>query len=149
MIKGWKVDVNTKDYDVKIVILRKATERFVPEALPEIAEYIAARIRIIIPVKTGRLRASVTVIVHAMEAIIMTTAGYGLYVDLPTRPHIIQARTRKYLRWFGADGRPRFAKQVRHPGTRGAYFRRRALDASRGGIVNILQRTYNSLVGNG
>lgn len=47
-----------------------------------------------------------------------------------TAPHIIRPRRRRALR-FITGGRVVFARQVRHPGTRGSEFLVRALDAAR------------------
>ena len=77
---------------------------------------------------------------------ISAQASYALWVNNPTRPHVIEAKrgrvdvnirkgkdgklvaktkTRsdgaRMLRWY-VNGRPVFARRVRHPGTKGAYF---------------------------
>jgi hypothetical protein len=48
-------------------------------------------------------------------------APYASHVHQGTRPHIIRKKHAKALRWVGKGGF-RFAKQVRHPGTRPDQF---------------------------
>jgi hypothetical protein len=59
------------------------------------------------------------------------TARYALFEEQGTRPHIIRARRRKALR-FMQGGQVRFARAVRHPGTRGSHFLTRALPLAGG-----------------
>lgn len=70
-----------------------------------------------------------------------TQAGgfYGHFVRGGTRAHIIRPVRAKVLRWEGPDG-PRFAHQVRHPGTRANPYHQRALEAVRATIEAITQR---------
>lgn len=49
--------------------------------------------------------------------VIKATEKYASFVENGTRPHIIEARRKIWLRWV-QDGVVRFAKRVRHPGTR-------------------------------
>lgn len=53
-------------------------------------------------------------------------ARYVMYEHDGTVPHIIRARRKKYLR-FISQGQVVFAKQVKHPGTKGSYFLTKAL----------------------
>jgi hypothetical protein len=71
------------------------------------------------PVKTGNLRRTIHLDkVTRRSALTVASAGYSAFVELGTRPHIIEPRKRGgVLRW--KDGtQVRFAKRVRHPGTK-------------------------------
>lgn len=88
--------------------------------------------------RTGRLTSSIT------DAPVTGTFATGLHVDVVaggtrgvtyashvefgTRPHIIRPKNRSMLR-FVQGGAERFARQVRHPGTRPYRFLRNALAA--------------------
>lgn len=54
---------------------------------------------------------------------------YALFVEAGTRPHVIRAKRKKYLR-FVSRGRLVFAKQVNHPGTRPYKFGWKAAHAA-------------------
>jgi hypothetical protein len=49
-------------------------------------------------------------------------ATYARVVDEGSRAHIIEAKSRKYLRFVAASGGACFARRVRHPGTKGYGF---------------------------
>jgi hypothetical protein len=49
-------------------------------------------------------------------------AFYGKWVHDGTKPHIIRARNKKVLRWATGRGKWRFARWVRHPGTKPDQF---------------------------
>lgn len=63
------------------------------------------------------------------RAVVSANERYALWVDQPTRAHIIKPKRRGYpLRFFWAKvGRYVSFMRVRHPGTRGAHFSRAAL----------------------
>lgn len=54
-------------------------------------------------------------------------APHALFVVFGTRPHKIQPKTKKALRWAGPNGF-RFAKFVNHPGYAGDDYMQRAAD---------------------
>ena len=65
-------------------------------------------------------------------------APHALFINLGTRPHIIEPKNKKALRWAGG-GKFFFAKRVKHPGYRGdAYMIEAATEAIRAfrGIVD-------------
>lgn len=58
-------------------------------------------------------------------------APHALFVNFGTRPHVIEPKNRKALRWAGG-GKFFFAKRVNHPGYRGdAYIVEAAIEAIR------------------
>jgi hypothetical protein len=76
--------------------------------------------------RTGRLRSGI--VAHFVSSSgrsvtweILSPAPYSVYVENPTRPHIIRARNARALR-FEAGGQTLFRKQVQHPGTPGFPF---------------------------
>lgn len=99
---------------------------------------VMAEARRLVPVRTGTLLTSIRrasgqgaqgpyVDVIAGVRGLTTYLGYILF---GTEPHIIRARRRKALR-FIHHGQLRFAKSVRHPGTRPRPFLQKALEAAR------------------
>lgn len=74
------------------------------------------------PVKTGNLRRSIHVgRVTAREAETIASADYAGYVEFGTRPHEIRPRVKRVLRWKSGTGY-RYARVVKHPGTRAQPF---------------------------
>lgn len=74
------------------------------------------------PVKTGNLRRTIHVgRVTARSAETIAGANYARHVEFGTRAHEIRARSGKTLRWK-VPGGVRFAKRVRHPGTKAQPF---------------------------
>lgn len=89
------------------------------------------RARVLAPVDTGRLRASI----RAEPPRIFSLRGsvtvgsdleYAGYVNDGTRPHVIRPRRARALR-FRVGGRVVYARLVNHPGTRAKPFLDRAL----------------------
>jgi hypothetical protein len=72
--------------------------------------------------RTGELRRSIvrgqkSTWVHFLKA----TAKHAAYVEYPTKPHRIEPRKAKVLR-FMHHGAIRFSRGVNHPGTKGTHF---------------------------
>jgi hypothetical protein len=84
------------------------------------------------PARTGRLRSSIgwDLSTSPLAADIGTDVSYALFVEYPTRPHVI----RSHGDWPLRDKKGNvFGREVRHPGTAGQSFLRAALDDIRGG----------------
>lgn len=99
--------------------------------LREAGRQVVNRAKILAPVDTGRLRASI----RAEPPRIFSLRGsltvgsdleYAAMVNDGTRPHTIRPRTAQALR-FTVGGRVVFARVVHHPGTRARPFLDRAL----------------------
>ena len=86
--------------------------------------------KLLVPRKTSNLGRSIRIgAVTPRRAETVATAHYAAYVERGTRPHIIRPKNKKVLRWAAdgsgrltgavrAGGQARFAKRVRHPGTK-------------------------------
>jgi hypothetical protein len=70
-----------------------------------------------------------------LEAIVSAGAGYALFVEQGTKPHVIKPRFRKALR-FPTPAGFAFAKGVKHPGTKGRYFIKGAVEKTLPTLVN-------------
>ena len=71
------------------------------------------------PVKTGNLRRSIHVgRVSDRSAETIASAQYAAFVEFGTRPHEIRPRVKRVLRWKDKGGTVRYARRVRHPGTK-------------------------------
>lgn len=100
---------------------------------------VVNRAKVLAPVDTGRLRASIRVESRrSLGFRTIYTVGsdveYAAMVNDGTRPHVIRPRRAQVLR-FQVGGRVVFARVVNHPGTRARPFLDRALRevaASRG-----------------
>lgn len=94
------------------------------------ARLVLNRARVLTPVDTGRLRASLrvkrTLSWRGPSAQVVTDVEYAAMVHDGTRPHQIRPRTKQALR-FVIGGQVVFAKVVNHPGTKGRPFLARAL----------------------
>lgn len=100
--------------------------------------------------RTGRLTSSMvarTARTGGMGflSIIEIKAPYALWVDEPTKPHVIEARNALWLR-FKVRGQWVFRKRVYHPGTRGAWFSLRAWTFYNNVCSNRFQRAVDSAI---
>lgn len=101
------------------------------QELEEAARQVVNRAKVLAPVDTGRLRASIRVERRRTLTLrsIYTIGSDVEYADMVhggTRPHIIRPRTKQVLK-FQVGGRTVYAKLVHHPGTRARPFLDRAL----------------------
>lgn len=92
---------------------------------------VVNRAKILCPVDTGRLRASIKGRTSRTWTLrpqftISTNVDYAEMVQNGTRPHTIRPRTKQVLK-FNVGGQTVFAKVVHHPGTRARPFLDRAL----------------------
>lgn len=104
-----------------------------------------ARAKVLAPVDTGRLRASIRLERRSVFGLrqrwtVGSDVEYAPMVNDGTRPHKIRPRTKKALR-FKVGGKVVFAKVASHPGTRARPFLDRALrDVARSRGYSITQR---------
>jgi hypothetical protein len=109
------------------------------------ARQVVARAKVLAPVDTGRLRASIRVERRSTFGLrqrwtVGSDVEYAPMVNDGTRPHIIRPRRAKALK-FTVGGRTVYAAVVRHPGTRARPFLDRALaDVARSRGYSITQR---------
>jgi hypothetical protein len=92
---------------------------------------VVNRAKVLAPVDTGRLRASIrlerrSILGFRNRWTIGSDVVYAPWVNDGTRPHIIRPKNAKVLA-FKSGGRTVFAKVVHHPGTRARPFLDRAL----------------------
>ncbi|MFG2873289.1 HK97 gp10 family phage protein [Streptomyces sp. NPDC048338] len=97
----------------------------------DVARRVVNRAKVLAPVDTGRLRASIRMESRRTFTLkTVWTVGsdvyYAPYVNDGTRPHVIRPKTKQALR-FKVGGRVVFARVVNHPGTRPQPFLDRAL----------------------
>jgi len=82
----------------------------------------------VLRVRTGHLRGSGMMEVHATATGVEGTVGYRAVYARPleegSRPYTIRPRRAKALRFLGRDGRLVFARSVQHPGLRPRPFLR-------------------------
>jgi HK97 gp10 family phage protein len=74
-------------------------------------------------------------------------APYGNFVHDGTKPHNIPKKPKpgkSRLRWVGSGGKFRFAKQVRHPGTKPDRFITKAAD----NLKNMIVRNFSNAIAN-
>lgn len=140
------ITVDTSKQDQLLENVRKSIiefgPRFIMEATPLIQQTMAQNV----PVKTGKLRVSISSEINGSESVTSTNTGYGLFVDQPTKAHIIRPNISKFLR-FSIVGQTIYARQVNHPGTPGAFFIQKTVDMISEGIVNIGKAVWNELMG--
>lgn len=101
------------------------------QELETAARQVMNRAKVLAPVDTGRLRASIRIEARRTFTLrsVYTVGSDVEYADMVhggTRPHIIRPRTKQVLR-FKVGGRTVFARVVHHPGTKARPFLDRAL----------------------
>lgn len=99
--------------------------------LREASRQVVNRAKVLAPVDTGRLRASIKADPPRIFSLrgsvkVGSNVEYAAMVNDGTRPHVIKPVTAKALR-FKVGGRTVFARLVHHPGTRARPFLDRAL----------------------
>ncbi len=93
----------------------------------ESANFLLTEMEVNVPVKSGNLRKSLTVVVQPNRIIVGPTADYAPFVEFGTGPHTIKAKNKQALSFY-VNGRKVTVKQVKHPGTRAQPFVRPAFD---------------------
>lgn len=111
--------------------LRRAIRGASMSELRRVGPMVVNRAKILCPVDTGRLRASIRGRANRTWTLrpqftVSTDVEYAPYVHDGTRPHVIRPRSARVLR-FVVDGRVVYARVVHHPGTRGKPFLDRAV----------------------
>ena len=109
--------------------IRRVTREAATQEISTGARQVANRAKILTPVDTGRLRASIRYTISSAgnpSATVFTNVQYAPYVHDGTRPHVIRPRRAQALR-FRVGGRTVFANVVNHPGTRARPFLTQAL----------------------
>lgn len=111
--------------------LRRVIRRASMTELENTGRRVVNRAKILCPVDTGRLRASIKGKASRTWTLrpqftVFSNVDYAPMVHDGTRPHIIRPRTKQVLK-FNVGGQVVFAKVVHHPGTRARPFLDRAL----------------------
>ena len=94
----------------------EALESGLEGLLRSFAERVVEAARSKAPKRTGYLASQISSVVEGDSAAIYAKAPYSAYVEFGTRPHLIQPRRAKALR-FEVGGEEVFATRVQHPGT--------------------------------
>lgn len=104
---------------------------YVSPHVAETTRMIMNAARVEAPVRTGNLRALIGMKMRATRTLVIgevySKARYSHYVHDATRPHIIRARRRAFLRFELPPGHVMFRRMVMHPGTRGTPYLRRPM----------------------
>lgn len=111
--------------------LRRAIRGASLSELERTGQRVVNRAKILCPVDTGRLRASIRGQANRTWTLrprftVGTNVDYAEMVHDGTRPHEIRPRTKQALK-FTIGGQVVFARVVHHPGTRARPFLDRAL----------------------
>jgi hypothetical protein len=143
-------EIDTSEYELKMLQLSDGLQTFLPELVAESALIMRDIMKETVPVKTGKLKASIRADILPESAEISTNSGYGLYVDEDTEPHEIHARGKEagganFLR-FVIDGTVFFRRMVFHTGTTGKQFRRKTIKRSMPIIDELFENKLRELV---
>ena len=111
--------------------LRRAIRQASMSELRVVGPQVVNRAKILCPVDTGRLRASIRGQAQRTwtlrpQFVVGSDVEYATYVNDGTRPHTIRPRNARALR-FVVGGEVVYARVVHHPGTRAKPFLDRAL----------------------
>lgn len=105
------------------------------------------------PVVTGRMKESERYARTGFAAGIRLEwrayTPYAKYVIHGTRPHIIEAKAARYLRWWDSGGGVHFAKRVHHPGNKPNPFPQEVLDAVKAEVMHDLHERLNEALRRG
>ena len=105
--------------------------RSLDDLLLLVANSMAADMVAFAPIDTGLLRSSIKVVVEGRGKITIGpdvfVAPYAWDVEYGTKPHVIEAKPGKVLR-FVKDGQVIYTRRVNHPGTKAQPYVQPALD---------------------
>ncbi len=141
---SFSVTIDTSDYDTKIGRLQSGLRQMPRLMLEQGSAVIENDLKRNVPVRTGRLRDSITREVFENHAIVRTNSGYGRYVNDGTQPHIIYPKHGRFLR-FEIEGKTIYAKRVRHPGFTGRHFVESTISESLPKIIELIKRIWDGL----
>ncbi len=136
------VTIDTSDFDNKMSNLVTVLKRMPREILEQGSAVIENDLQRNVPVRTGKLRNSITREVFDTSAVVSTNSGYGRFVNDGTAPHIIYPRNARFLR-FEIQGKVIYAKRVRHPGFTGRKFAEKTIQESMPKIIELLKNIWN------
>jgi len=134
-----KITIDKSDFDLKIHALRSGMEEAGPFVIQETTDVLYNELQAITPVRTGKLRDSEMKQVFGLRGEVSTNSGYGLFVDVDTKPHVIEGNP--FLRIELAH-KTIYVRRVFHPGTKGQKLRERTLKNSRNQVKEILSRAF-------
>jgi HK97 gp10 family phage protein len=123
----------------------KRPEEITGNIFNELGNQIMGKARAKAPVRTGKLRDSITYQVNGNQLIIGPHVPYSAYQEFGTAtrgefggsPYVIQPRMKKYLR-FQVNGQWVSTKQVIHPGIPPHPFMRPAVEEAMGDLADKL-----------
>lgn len=129
---------------VDVRSLQKAVERRAKQLRDEAVRQVVEETSDAAPDRSGALRASIKSTPYEKRniygATIFSKLKYAGFTDAGTRAHLIRAR-RSRLLVFDGPGGDVFARQVRHPGTKGTnWFGSKA----RSGTNTVMQRRWRT-----
>jgi len=131
--------------------LEADTRALAHQALDQAAAHTAflARNTNLFKDRTGAARSSVTRGQSGEWAFYVRAGGRGakhvLFLEEGTKPHVIAARRRKFLR-FTVDGVVYFRRKVQHPGTKPRPFMREAADYAEHTLIRFLDDGFSRLL---
>lgn len=143
-MSGIKIDVrlNVPRYDQQV---SKALENITDDY----TTVITRGMEVLAPVKSGMLKFQIgrqfTITKDRIFVTIRSGAPYTEIVEKGSRPHLIEAKNAKALR-FVIGGVVRFAKSVQHPGTKPTFFIKRSVEAANR-VLPVIIRKYMQEVG--
>jgi len=151
------IRVEIKGMDRAIDAFRKMPGRFdalarqaMKASVRDVAEEARARHRFVS--RTGALERSVEHDLTSDRPLVgMVSVGgsgapYARFVHDGTAAHEIRPRRRRMLRWASGGGEQfRYARKVRHPGTRPDPFLREALEAKKDAVARYFERAMKKL----
>jgi len=135
-----RLDIDTSDWDSKSIHLRSGLDKLGLRIIEEGSALVEEELRNTVPVRTGKLRASVTRFsLTDTSANIGTSSGYGRYVNDGVGPRII--RGNPILR-FVIEGTVFFRRQVFNPGFAGRRFREKTISSVGIKIRDVIARIF-------
>ena len=141
-----EIEIDTNEYEILIAHTATGVKDISPVFALATGDVVKNEMERVVPVKTGKLKRSIRLDAIGDGAVVSTNSGYGLFVDQPTKPHIIRAVNAQFLRIPLANGTIIFRKQVFHTGTKGHFFRRKTLQRASTRIKEVIQNKLNEAI---
>ena len=121
----------------------KTTARELQRALMKSAFEVERRSKQEAPVRTTRLRSSISSDVQPLKAVIAPHVKYAFYVHEGTDPHVIRPKRKRALFWKGA-AHP--VQSVMHPGTKANPFMKRGFRRAEPRVERFFETALRNVV---
>jgi HK97 gp10 family phage protein len=140
-----QIDIQQRGLDISVLACRMDSD-LLPNVVEQLLDYGYADMMSRVPVRTGRLMASIQKENLGLQGSLGPTEPYAVYVEYGTSSHEIRPIFAHVLR-FEAGGGIVFTPLVHHPGTRPQPFVEQTAQDMVGEVANFWSEAFGEATG--